>query len=96
MVTDGQVKPEDKDGNDKADEIAKAVHDLNPLARPPPMEPDLQTFRVVREKLLEPATEAGAALLDDASARTLAPHAMRRERTKVSCVLPKSFTQVVT
>ena len=40
-----------------ADKIAHAIHDLNPLARPPPMEPDLQTIRVVREKLLESATE---------------------------------------
>ena len=40
-----------------ADEIAHAIHDLNPLARPPPMEPDVQTLRIVREKLLEPASE---------------------------------------
>jgi len=40
-----------------ADQIAQALHDLNPLPKPPPIEPDLQTMRVVREKLLEPATE---------------------------------------
>ena len=37
-----------------ADRIAQTIHALNPLPRPPPMEADLQTERVIREKLLEP------------------------------------------
>ena len=32
---------------------AQCIHALNPLPRPPPMEADMQTERVVREKLLE-------------------------------------------
>ena len=40
-----------------ADRIATAIHALNPLPRPPPMEPDLVTERVIREKLLEPGKE---------------------------------------
>lgn len=40
-----------------ADRIAQCIHALNPLPRPPPMEPDLQTERVIREKLLEPSIE---------------------------------------
>ena len=39
------------------DKIAHAIHELNPMPRPPPLEPDIQTLRVVREKILEPATE---------------------------------------
>jgi len=39
------------------DTIAHAIHELNPMPRPPPLEPDIQTLRVVREKLLEPETE---------------------------------------
>merc|ERR550514_1242113 len=40
-----------------ADRIAHCIHALNPLPRPPPMEPDLQTERVLREKLLQPESE---------------------------------------
>jgi hypothetical protein len=40
-----------------ADRIATTIHALNPLPRPPPIEPDMQTERVIREKLLEPSTE---------------------------------------
>ena len=40
-----------------ADRIAMCIHALNPLPRPPPIEPDVQTARVVREKLLEPGKE---------------------------------------
>jgi hypothetical protein len=39
------------------DKIAQTIIDLNPLPRPPPMEPDLQTPRVIRERLLVPETE---------------------------------------
>ncbi len=42
---------------DVADRIAHAIHDLNPLPRPPPMEPDMQTERVIRERLLVPEKE---------------------------------------
>ena len=40
-----------------ADRIATTIHGLNPLPRPPPIDPDLQTERVIREKLLEPSVE---------------------------------------
>ena len=40
-----------------ADRIATTIHALNPLPRPPPIDLDLQTERVIREKLLEPSTE---------------------------------------
>ena len=40
-----------------ADTIAKTIRNLNPLAHPAPMEVEAKTMRILREKLLEPATE---------------------------------------
>ena len=40
-----------------ADKIAHTIHALNPMPRPPPMEPDVTTERVINEKLLEPGKE---------------------------------------
>ena len=34
-----------------ADRICKCIHDLYPLPRPPPIDTDMQTPRVVRSKL---------------------------------------------
>jgi len=41
-----------------ADKIVNTIHKLFPLARPPPIEPDLTTLRVLKEKLLAPDRES--------------------------------------
>ena len=41
-----------------ADKIVHTIHKLYPLARPPAIEPDLTTLRVLKEKLLAPDRES--------------------------------------